>query len=123
MPGRALPLRDLRARAVQPCGARAEAGSAPAAVSPQTAAASPRAVELPLESDSNSEEDRPQRPGILLCVALSGRKTYSIVSVQSGERMSLPTHTSKTGTAPAHLERRIGLRSAVLFNMLEMIGV
>jgi amino acid transporter len=27
------------------------------------------------------------------------------------------------GLPPAHLERRIGLRSAVLFNMLEMIGV
>ena len=37
--------------------------------------------------------------------------------------MSLPTHTSHTGRSPAHLERRIGLRSAVLFNMLEMIGV
>lgn len=31
--------------------------------------------------------------------------------------------TATTGTSPAHLERRIGLRSAVLFNMLEMIGV
>lgn len=28
-----------------------------------------------------------------------------------------------TSASPAHLERRIGLRSAVLFNMLEMIGV
>jgi len=37
--------------------------------------------------------------------------------------MSLSTHTARTGAAPAHLERRIGLRSAVLFNMLEMIGV
>ena len=34
--------------------------------------------------------------------------------------MSLP-HSSSTGSAT--LERRIGLRSAVLFNMLEMIGV
>src|SRR5665213_4326914 len=34
--------------------------------------------------------------------------------------MSLPSSTSAT---PAALERRIGLRSAVLFNMLEMIGV
>ena len=30
---------------------------------------------------------------------------------------------SNTSASPAHLERRIGLRSAVLFNMLEMIGV
>jgi amino acid transporter len=30
---------------------------------------------------------------------------------------------SANGTSAAHLERRIGLRSAVLFNMLEMIGV
>ncbi len=37
--------------------------------------------------------------------------------------MSLPTDTSRTGAGPPHLERRIGLRSAVLFNMLEMIGV
>src|ERR1035441_5693120 len=34
--------------------------------------------------------------------------------------MSLPTSTS---ASPVTLERRIGLRSAVLFNMLEMIGV
>ena len=55
-------------------------------------------------------------------------KNISIVSVQSGERMSLPTPTSRSAASPtaksaAHLERRIGLRSAVLFNMLEMIGV
>ena len=50
-------------------------------------------------------------------------KNILFVSVQSGERMSLPTPTSKTGASHAHLERRIGLRSAVLFNMLEMIGV
>ena len=31
--------------------------------------------------------------------------------------------SSPTSEAPATLERRIGLRSAVLFNMLEMIGV
>ena len=42
--------------------------------------------------------------------------------------MSPTTDTSKTAmnnspAGPAHLERRIGLRSAVLFNMLEMIGV
>jgi len=37
--------------------------------------------------------------------------------------MTLSTHSTTTGAAPAHLERRIGLRSAVLFNMLEMIGV
>lgn len=36
--------------------------------------------------------------------------------------MSLPTDTSKPAS-PAYLERRIGLRAAVLFNMLEMIGV
>jgi amino acid transporter len=61
-----------------------------------------------------------------------------MVSVQSGEGMSLPAGTSNhanssaaNGAAPAgagatgaaHLERRIGLGSAVLFNMLEMIGV
>src|ERR1022692_4672652 len=34
--------------------------------------------------------------------------------------MSLPSSTS---ASPVTLERRIGLRSAVLFNMLEMIGV
>ena len=33
------------------------------------------------------------------------------------------TQPSDTSASPAHLERRIGLRSAVLFNMLEMIGV
>ena len=33
------------------------------------------------------------------------------------------TQPSSTSASPAHLERRIGLRSAVLFNMLEMIGV
>src|SRR5581483_1035052 len=44
-------------------------------------------------------------------------------SVQSGEhksRMSLHSHPSASSEK---LERRIGLRSAVLFNMLEMIGV
>jgi amino acid transporter len=61
-----------------------------------------------------------------------------MVSVQSGEGMSLPAGTSNhanssaaNGAAPAgagapgaaQLERRIGLGSAVLFNMLEMIGV
>ncbi len=55
-------------------------------------------------------------------------KNISIASVQSGEGMSLPSATSTSSTSPAvtsaaHLERRIGLRSAVLFNMLEMIGV
>ncbi|HEY1895355.1 MAG TPA: amino acid permease, partial [Terracidiphilus sp.] len=33
------------------------------------------------------------------------------------------TQPSTSSGSPAHLERRIGLRSAVLFNMLEMIGV
>src|SRR6516162_1269532 len=39
--------------------------------------------------------------------------------------MSLPNATSNSpaATGAAHLERRIGLRAAVLFNMLEMIGV
>jgi len=37
--------------------------------------------------------------------------------------MSVPTDTSNRSANPPHLERRIGLRSAVLFNMLEMIGV
>src|SRR5206468_1891374 len=37
--------------------------------------------------------------------------------------MSLHAHSSTTATKSGHLERRIGLRSAVLFNMLEMIGV
>ena len=37
--------------------------------------------------------------------------------------MSLPTRPARSAATPAHLERRIGLRSAVLFNMLEMIGV
>ncbi len=37
--------------------------------------------------------------------------------------MSVPTGTSNPAASVAHLERRIGLRSAVLFNMLEMIGV
>ena len=65
-------------------------------------------------------------------------KGILMVSVQSGEGMSLPAGTSNhanssaaNGAAPAgagatgaaHLERRIGLGSAVLFNMLEMIGV
>src|SRR5947209_10949208 len=50
-------------------------------------------------------------------------KNILIVSVQSGERASLMTQPSNIAASPAHLERRIGLRSAVLFNMLEMIGV
>ncbi len=37
--------------------------------------------------------------------------------------MSLPTDASNRSASSPHLERRIGLRSAVLFNMLEMIGV
>jgi APA family basic amino acid/polyamine antiporter len=50
------------------------------------------------------------------------------VSVQSA-RVSLKKHTalmiptSSPSTTSATLQRRIGLRSAVLFNMLEMIGV
>jgi amino acid transporter len=43
------------------------------------------------------------------------------VSVQSGEQKSLLNPSTSNSTAT--LERRIGLRSAVLFNMLEMIGV
>ncbi len=45
------------------------------------------------------------------------------VSVQSGERLSLMTPPSSISASGATLQRRIGLRSAVLFNMLEMIGV
>ncbi len=50
------------------------------------------------------------------------------VSVQSGERASIlrsiqTTHGGSIFSGKAPLERRIGLRSAVLFNMLEMIGV
>jgi amino acid transporter len=44
------------------------------------------------------------------------------VSVQSGERKGLMTIIQPTSSS-GNLERRIGLRSAVLFNMLEMIGV
>jgi APA family basic amino acid/polyamine antiporter len=44
-------------------------------------------------------------------------------SVQSGERIRrMPASSSISGNS-ATLERRIGLRSAVLFNLLEMIGV
>jgi amino acid transporter len=46
-----------------------------------------------------------------------------IASVQSGERKSLMSPHPPTSVNPEKLERRIGLRSAVLFNMLEMIGV
>ena len=46
------------------------------------------------------------------------------VSVQSGERILPHDPTSSiAGDNAESLERRIGLRSAVLFNMLEMIGV
>ena len=44
------------------------------------------------------------------------------VSVQSGERKGLMTDNQPIPNN-GNLERRIGLRSAVLFNMLEMIGV
>src|SRR6266567_2990654 len=54
---------------------------------------------------------------------LSGKETWSAASVQSGERLWLMTLHSTTSDSKATLERRIGLRSAVLFNMLEMIGV
>jgi len=40
-----------------------------------------------------------------------------------GERNSLMAHTQLISGSSGTLERRIGLRSAVLFNMLEMIGV
>ncbi len=36
---------------------------------------------------------------------------------------SVTTSRNPSQTESGHLERRIGLRSAVLFNMLEMIGV
>jgi amino acid transporter len=45
-----------------------------------------------------------------------------IVSVQSGERYGVLT-LSQPSTGSDNLERRIGLRSAVTLNMLEMIGV
>jgi amino acid transporter len=45
------------------------------------------------------------------------------VSVQSGERNCLMSFQPPTSASPATLQRRIGLGSAVLFNMLEMIGV
>jgi amino acid transporter len=44
-------------------------------------------------------------------------------SVQSGERKRLMPQSHPTHVEPDSLQRRIGLRSAVLFNMLEMIGV
>jgi amino acid transporter len=46
-----------------------------------------------------------------------------IASVQSGERNSFMSHLPTSPASSEKLERRIGLRSAVLFNMLEMIGV
>ncbi len=46
-----------------------------------------------------------------------------MASVQSGERKGLMSVHSHTSADPEKLQRRIGLRSAVLFNMLEMIGV
>jgi amino acid transporter len=46
-----------------------------------------------------------------------------IASVQSGERNSTMPLEPPISANSENLERRIGLRSAVLFNMLEMIGV
>jgi amino acid transporter len=51
-----------------------------------------------------------------------------VVSVQSVQHcgrkiLSVTTPRNPAQTESGHLERRIGLRSAVLFNMLEMIGV
>jgi APA family basic amino acid/polyamine antiporter len=46
-----------------------------------------------------------------------------IASVQSGERIGLMSLQPPISANPENLQRRIGLRSAVLFNMLEMIGV
>ncbi len=46
-----------------------------------------------------------------------------MASVQSGEHNSRMTLPASIAASTAHLERRIGLRAAVLFNMLEMIGV
>jgi amino acid transporter len=46
---------------------------------------------------------------------------HTFVSVQSEERDDLMTLVSSISSAP--LQRRIGLRAAVAFNMLEMIGV
>jgi amino acid transporter len=48
-------------------------------------------------------------------------KKHLLVSVQSGERKYLMNLAPSTSSTP--LQRRIGLRSAVAFNMLEMIGV
>ena len=46
-----------------------------------------------------------------------------VASVQSGERKSPMIPSSSTIENTDHLQRRIGLRSAVALNMLEMIGV
>jgi amino acid transporter len=46
-----------------------------------------------------------------------------IASVQSVERIRSMALLSPTSAGSEPLERRVGLRSAVLFNMLEMIGV
>jgi amino acid transporter len=46
-----------------------------------------------------------------------------IASVQSGERNCCMSLLPPTSASSEKLQRRIGLRSAVLFNMLEMIGV
>jgi amino acid transporter len=51
------------------------------------------------------------------------KKNMLHVSVQSGERKGLMANLQPTPGSGSTLERRIGLRSAVLFNMLEMIGV
>src|ERR1700752_633009 len=56
-------------------------------------------------------------------MGISGKRTWLVVSVHCGERNSLMTQPSKASASPAKLERRIRLRSAVLFNILEMIGV
>jgi len=48
--------------------------------------------------------------------------TIPIASVQSGERNG-PMTSSQPTSGSDNLQRRIGLRSAVTLNMLEMIGV
>jgi amino acid transporter len=46
-----------------------------------------------------------------------------MASVQSGERTDSMHRDESTGNSGGALQRRVGLGSAVLFNMLEMIGV
>ena len=77
-----------------------------------------------MAAQQNQRGEMPQPlPIQKLLLELCWESNMTHASVQSGERIRSMAQSIPISANSESLERRIGLRSAVLFNMLEMIGV